>query len=48
MENENLARNLRDAIASSIWQNPPVDEEPVIRLSEGQVVDVSGELRVVG
>lgn len=48
MEESDVARQIRDAIASSIWTVPPIDEEPVIRLTHWQVIDASGELRLVG
>jgi len=48
MENEEVARIIREAIASSVWSTPPVDEEPVIHLSHWQVFDLAGEFRFAG
>jgi len=39
MKDEDLARQTRDAIASSVWQTPPVHEEPVIRLPAEELPD---------
>ena len=43
-----LDRVIREAIQDSVWETPPVDREPVIRLSDWKVIEVSGELRLVG
>ena len=48
MNEEDWERVIRDAIAQSIWNTPPVEEEPMIRLSNWQVIEVSGECRLVG
>ena len=48
MNEEDWGRVIRDAIAQSIWKTPPVEEEPVIRLTNWQVFEVTGELRLVG
>jgi hypothetical protein len=46
MKKEDWERVIRDAIAQSIWKTPPVDQEPIIRLFNWQVIESQG-LRAV-